>query len=191
MMRKLKLQVQISIDGFIGGINGSMDWLTMNWSDDISAYVNEITEPVDTILLGKNLAMGFIPHWMEVAGDAYHPEQHAGKKYFETPKIVFTKTLKHTEWPNTEVNNGPLEPEVNRIKKATGGDIIVYGGASFVSALLKKQLIDELHLFINPVILGKGMSIFQAINQQQHYNLETSRQFDCGIVMLRYSLKSS
>ncbi len=51
-MSKLKLQVQISIDGFIGGINGSMDWLTMNWSDDISAYVNEITEPVDTILLG-------------------------------------------------------------------------------------------------------------------------------------------
>ncbi len=62
-MRKLKLQVQMSVDGFISGLNNEMDWMTFNWSDDIKKYVDEITKPVDTILLGKNLAMGFIPHW--------------------------------------------------------------------------------------------------------------------------------
>jgi len=62
-MRKLKLQVQMTIDGFISGPNGEMDWMIFNWSDDLNEYVTQITEPIDTILLGKNLALGFIPHW--------------------------------------------------------------------------------------------------------------------------------
>ncbi|MCC6412607.1 MAG: dihydrofolate reductase family protein, partial [Saprospiraceae bacterium] len=62
-MRKLKLQVQTSIDGFIAGPNGEMDWVNQNWGDDINAYVTAITEPVDTILLGRKLAEGFIPYW--------------------------------------------------------------------------------------------------------------------------------
>ncbi|RYZ25005.1 MAG: dihydrofolate reductase [Chitinophagaceae bacterium] len=190
-MRKLKLQVQISIDGFIGGPNGSMDWLTTNWSDDISAYVTEITDSVDTILLGKNLAIGFIPHWKGVAEDPANPEQQAGKKFFETQKIVFSKTLQRPGWENTEVNNGPLREEVIKIKQQYGGDIIVYGGATFVSALFKENLIDELHLCINPVILGKGMAIFNAVDSMQHYVLKKSRQFDCGIALLKYDLKES
>lgn len=90
-MRKLKLQVQISIDGFIAGMNGEIDWVTFQWSDDIKKYVDLITQPVDTILLGKNLAMGFIPHWAAVAEDAGNPEQAAGITYTQIPKIVLVK----------------------------------------------------------------------------------------------------
>lgn len=185
-MRKLKLQVQLSIDGFISGLNNEMDWVTFNWSDDIKKYVDEITKPVDTILLGKNLAMGFIPHWAAVANDKDNPEHEAGVTYTQTPKIVFSKTLTKSEWDNTEVENGDFVEKINALKNQSGNDLIVYGGGKFVSSLIKEKLIDELHLFINAAILGKGMPIFQNVDTMQKLNLVSSKHFDCGIIVLVY-----
>ncbi|TDB67562.1 dihydrofolate reductase family protein [Arundinibacter roseus] len=183
-MRKLKLQVQISMDGFIAGTAGEMDWLLFNWSDDLKAYVAAITEPVDTILLGRALAEGFIPYWTA----AYLGEQfvEGAKKFVETPKIVFSKSLYEASWENTTLNSGELATEINALKQLEGADMIVYGGGKFVSSLLKDQLIDELHLFINPTILGRGMPIFSEITGKQTYKLLASQSFDCGIVVLTY-----
>jgi dihydrofolate reductase len=73
----------------------------------------------------------------------------------ETPKIVFTKSLNKSEWPNTEIATGDIKDEITKLKsKEGGGDIIVYGGASFDSSLIKENLIDEYYLFINPVAIG-------------------------------------
>lgn len=189
-MRKLKLQVQMSVDGFISGLNGEMDWLAVNWSDDIKKYVDEITKPVDTILLGKNLATGFIPHWAAVAKDIENPEHEAGIKFSETPKIVFSKTLTKSEWENTTVENGDFIKRIHELKKQAGKDIIVYGGGKFVSSLIREKLIDELHLFINPAIIGKGMPIFNEVNPMQQLEIMKTIQFECGIVLLKYQLKS-
>lgn len=185
-MKKLKLQVQMTVDGFISGQNGEMDWMTFNWSDDIKKYVGEITEPVDTILLGRNLATGFIPHWAGVANDDNNPEKEAGIKFSETSKIVFSKTLTKSEWENTEVENGDFVEKIKSLKQENGGDIIVYGGGKFVSSLIKEKLIDELHLFVNPAILGKGLPIFQEVQSMQKLELIKSNQFDCGIMLLVY-----
>lgn len=185
-MRKLKLQVQISVDGFVSGQNGEMDWLTFDWSDDIKTYVDEITKSVDTILLGKNLAMGFIPHWASVALDSQNPEQAAGIKFSETSKIVFSKTLTESAWENTIVENGDLTEKVIALKQQPGNDMITYGGGSFVSSLIKEKLIDELHLFVNPAILGKGMPIFQEVETMQQLTLSSSYHFSCGIIALVY-----
>ena len=68
-MRKLKLQVQISIDGFISGPQHELDWMTFPWTGDIESYVDQITAPVDTIVLGRKLAEGFIPHWGAIAAN--------------------------------------------------------------------------------------------------------------------------
>ena len=68
-MRKLKLQVQMSVDGFVAGPNGELDWMVFDWDDELKNYVTEITEPVDTILLGRKMAGGFISHWASVAAD--------------------------------------------------------------------------------------------------------------------------
>mgnify|MGYP000856613727 CR=1 FL=1 len=187
-MRKLKLQIQISVDGFIAGPNGEMDWLTANWTEDIINYVNELTQSMDTILLGKNLATGFIPYWSEVSKDENNPENEAGKIFSSTPKIVFSKTVSNTEWENTTIENGDFIKKVQALKQKDGKDIIVYGGGKFVSSLIKEQLIDELHLFINPVILGKGMPIFQNIKSIQNLNLISSNSFDCGVNVLVYGI---
>ena len=185
-MRKLKLQVQMTVDGFISGQNGEMDWMAFNWSEDIKKYVEEITQPVDTILLGKNLATGFIPHWAGVAKDEKNPEQKAGIKFSETYKIVFSKTLTKSEWDNTDVENGDFVEKINELKNHSGNDIIVYGGGKFVSSLIKENLIDELHLFVNPAILGKGMPVFQEVETMQKLSLISSKHFDCGIIVLVY-----
>lgn len=109
------------------------------------------------------------------------------KKMIEIPKIVFSKTLDKSEWVNTEIATGDdLRTEITRIKNQQGRDIIVYGGASFDSSLIKEKLIDEFYLFINPVALGKGMSIFKDLNEVRKFTLIESIVFDCGIVLLHY-----
>lgn len=188
-MRKLKLQVQMSVDGYIAGPNGELDWMVWDWGDDLKKYVTELTEPVDTILLGRKMADGFISHWAKVAEDPDDPEYWAGKKFTDTPKVVFTKTLDKSEWPNTELAKGDLADEINKLKDGEGKDIIVYGGAEFVTSLVKAGLIDEYYLFINPTALGKGLTIFNDLENRQDLILARSTPFECGIVVQVYEPK--
>ncbi|MBA4386095.1 MAG: deaminase [Anaerolinea sp.] len=185
-MRKLKLQVQMTVDGFIAGPNIEMDWMVFDWDDEISRYVKELTEPIDCIVLGRKLAQGFIPHWAGVAADVHHAEHAAGKKFSGTHKVIFTKTLEKSEWENTVLAKGDLVEEIMRLKNQTGGDMIAYGGGAFVSSLIQANLIDEYHLFINPTALGSGMSIFAGLKSRLNLTLKTARVFPCGIVVLYY-----
>ena len=188
-MRKLKLQVQMTVDGYIAGPNGEMDWTTFNWDNELNKYVNEITEPVDCIVLGRKLAEGFIPYWATVAANPDDPEFTSGKKFTGTHKVVFTKTLDKPKWDNTVLAKGDLVHEITQLKKQDGNDIIAYGGATFVSALIKQGLIDEFQLFINPTAIGNGMTIFKELDSKQDLTLVKSTSFDCGIVVLNYEPK--
>lgn len=188
-MRKLKLQVQMTVDGYIAGLNGEMDFMVWNWDDELKQYVKAITEPVDCIILGRKLAEGFIPHWATVAANPDDPEFTAGQKFTDTPKVVFTKTLDKSEWDNTVLAKGNLVDEITNLKKQDGKDIIAYGGATFVSALIKQGLIDKFYLLINPTAIGNGMTIFKELDSQQNLTLVKSTSFDCGIVVLNYEPK--
>jgi dihydrofolate reductase len=139
-MRKLKLQVQMTVDGYIAGLNGEMDWMTFNWDNELNQYVTEITDPVDCIVLGRKLAQGFIPYW------ASKPEGEDARgvdKLNNTAKVVFTKTLDRSEWDNTVLAKGDLVDEINKLKKQDGKDIIAYGGATFIYSLIQLQLVTE------------------------------------------------
>jgi dihydrofolate reductase len=85
MVRKLKLQVQISVDGCIAGPNGEMDWLVWNWDDKLKKYVDKLTEPVDTILMGRKMTDSFISHWSDVMNKPDDPWNAFSKKMMETP----------------------------------------------------------------------------------------------------------
>ena len=188
-LRKLKLQVQMSIDGYIAGPNGEMDWMVWNWDDKLKEYVNKLTDSVDSILLGRKMAEGFISHWSDVMTKPDDPSSidrsHAfAKKMIETPKVVFTKTLKKSKWANTDIATGDLTYEITKLKSQKGKDIIVYGGASFDSSLINAGLIDEFYLFVNPAAIGNGMSIFKELNKVQKFTMVESIAFDCGIVLL-------
>ena len=190
VMRKLRLQVQISVDGYIAGPNYEMDWLV--WDDKYLKYVNDITETVDTILLGRKMVDGFISYWTEVANKPDDPMNALAKKMIEIPKVVFTKTINKSRWINTDIATGDLKDEITKLKSQEGGgDIIVYGGVSFDSSLIKEKLIDEFYLFVNPVAIGNGKTIFKDLKEIQPFTLIESIGFDSGIVLLHYGVKKN
>jgi dihydrofolate reductase len=176
----------MSVDGYIAGPNGEMDWMVWNWDDRLKNYVFELTEPVDTIILGRKMTDGFVSYWSDIMTKPDDPSYDFAKKMIEIPKVVFTKTLKKSQWVNTTLATGDLTDEIMRLKSEKGRDIIVYGGATFDSSLIKAGLIDEFHLFINPVAIGSGMAIFKGINEIQKFTLVKFTPFDCGIVELQY-----
>ncbi|MGY4537576.1 dihydrofolate reductase [Mucilaginibacter sp. UYNi724] len=184
-MRKLKLQMQVSLDGFVAGPNNEMDWMTWNWDDKLKEYVQEITEPIDTIILGRVLAEGFIPVWKERSADP--SADRFTHKMVNDPKVVFTKTLVESPWENTTLATGDLTEEINKLKAQTGGDIVAYGGATFGAALIKHNLIDEYHIFVNPVAIGKGKTIYGALEANLPLNLVKATPFECGITVLCYT----
>jgi len=180
-VRTFNLQVQTSVDGYMAGPNDEMDWMTLPWTDDINAYVSALTEPVDCIVLGRKLAEGFIPAW---ATRTEGEEQAFIDKMNNTPKVVISNTLTESPWENAVVSGGDLAEIVNKLKAEPGGDLIAYGGGTLVRDLIAKGLLDELHLFVNPVAIGDGMPVFPRLDDHQRLRLVTAQPFDCGITAL-------
>jgi len=188
-MRKLKLQVQMSIDGCIAGPNNEMDWLIRDIKN--LKYIHGIAESVDTILMGRKMVDDFIPYWTDVMNKPDDPMYAFAKKMIEISKVVFTKTLNKSEWVNTELAKGDLKDEVTKLKCQKGKDILVYGGASLDSSLIKENLIDEFYLFVNPIVMGNGKNIFKDIKEIQKLSLIESKVLDYGLVLLHYEVKKN
>jgi dihydrofolate reductase len=168
----------MSVDSYIAGPKGELDWIISNWDDKLKNYVFKLTEPVDTIILGRKMTDGFVSYWSDVMTKPDDPWYAFAKKMIETPKVVFTKSLKKSQWTNTDIATGDLTDEITKLKSQDSKDIIVYGGASFDSSLIRAGLIDEFHLFINPVAIGKGMTIFIDLKEIQRFNLVKSVAFE-------------
>jgi dihydrofolate reductase len=188
-MRKLKLQVQISIDGFVStGPNDEQKWVTLVWAE-IRPYVLGLLDSTDTILIGRKLAVDYIPYWQDVNTKPDDPMYEVAQRIVRAKKVVFTRTLDKSIWGNTELAKGNLADEINKLKNQGGKDIIVYGGSSFVSEIIKEGLIDEFHLFVNPVALGQGGPIFDQLRNVQQLKLKKSIVYNSGLVLLNYEPK--
>jgi dihydrofolate reductase len=187
-VRKLKLQVQTTIDGYMGGPNGEMDWTTYPWTDDISTYIDALMEPVDTIVLGRKLAEGFIPAW-----ESGPPgEDQASIDWMNnTPKVVITNSLTESPWKNATVAGGDVGETINGLKAKDGGDLIAYGGSTLVTGLIAEGLVDDIHLFVNPNAIGAGLPVFANLDTNQQFRLVNAQPFECGITALHYAPKDT
>lgn len=166
-MRKLKLQMQTTVDGFVGRPSGELDWMSFEADDELSRFINALTDSCDTILMGRKMTDGFVKYWTSVAENPESPEYDFARKMVDYPKIVFTKTLDESPWANTTLAKGDIAEEVARLKNQPGKDIIVYGGANFVRSLIRENLIDEYNFFVNPVAIGNGLTVFDDLNNQK------------------------
>lgn len=181
--------MQMSIDGFVStGPHDEQKWVTWAW-EEIRTHVLGLLDSSDTILIGRKLAVDYIPYWQDVNTKPDDPMYEAAQRIVRAKKVVFTKTLDKSIWDNTELAKGGLADEIIKLKKQNGKDIMVYGGSSFVSAIIKEGLIDEFHLFVNPVALGHGGAIFDQLKNVRQLKLKNSVVYPCGIVLLHYEPK--
>lgn len=183
-MRKVKLSMQMTVNGYVGGPNGENDWMTWNPDDEFLEFLNSHFDSSDTLLLGRKLADGFIEHWENVA--VSNPNHPLAKKIVDTPKVVFTKTLDESIWNNTVLAKGNLAEEIADLKEQNGKDIAVIGGARLVSSLIKEGLIDEYHLIVNPTAIGSGMTIFNSLDRIQKFSPIDAKLYPGGKTVLSY-----
>lgn len=186
-MRKLKLQVQISVDGYVAGINGELDW-TVRSDDKLWQLINELADSSGTLLLGRKMSEDFVPHFEAFESD--NPRITFARKMVNIPKIIFSKTLDKPFGKNTSLAKGNLADEITKLKNQSGKDILVYGGAGFVSSLIAGGHIDEFFLFVNPVMINKGLRIFDLLNGRQKLSLISATPYECGVTVLRYKLNN-
>src|SRR5690606_1337274 len=130
---------------------------------------------------------GFITHWENVVNNQPDsPDFSFAEKMVNTPKIIFTKTLDKPIGKNTSLAKGNLADEISNLKYQSGKDIIVYGGAGFVSSLIQGEHIDEFNFFVNPTLLSKGMRIFDLLDNTQNLSLISATSYGNGVAILRY-----
>lgn len=188
-MRKLKLQMQISLDGYVAGPEGQLDWMTWDHDQKLWDSVNHLTDTSDTIIMGRKMTPEFINYWENVVDNQPDsPEFSFAHKMVDMRKIVFSKTLSSIKGRNVSVENGDLVQKITALKKEKGKDIVVYGGAGFVSSLIQHNLIDDYYLFRNPTAIGKGMSIF---SDRKSFKLIESTPYATGVVMNHLQLRAT
>ena len=193
-MKKLILQMQMSVDGFVGA-NGDHPWQLWEWGDD-SAWDEELKQDfnaafatIDTILLSRKMAEeGYLNHWGNAARKYPQDRFYAfAQRIVEAQKVVPSDKLETSRWERTQVVSGDLPREVNLLKQGAGGNIAVFGGAGFASALIAAGLVDEFQLFINPAVLGAGRRIFDQ-GGFSRLKLIGSKAYASGMVLNRYAL---
>ena len=184
-MRKLKLQTQITVDGFVSATNGKNDWIFISGPDEAGFQkLIDLADSSDTLLLGRKMTSGFFGHWENMADSKPDsPQKTLGQLIVNMRKIVFSRTEATISGRNVEVENGDLATVVQALKNQPGKDILVYGGADFVSSLITLNLIDEYYIIVCPVAIGKGLTIFK---EQQVLKLESSTAFKNGKVLNKY-----
>jgi dihydrofolate reductase len=186
-MRKLKLQMRISVDGFVAAPNGEEDW-NIKPDEKIWHLINELPDSSDTILIGRKMAAAFIPHFESFEPD--NPRFAFAQKMVNIPKVIFSRTLDKPFGKNTSLAKGKLAEEIATLKNQPGKDILVYGGAGFVAELIAGGHIDEFYLFVIPVIRNEGMKIFDLPGKRQNLSLISATPCENGITVLHYQLKN-
>ncbi len=180
--------MHMSLDGFVCGPDGEQDWMTMT-DEEMGKYLGkDLLKTVDTMLVGRVLYQGFASYWPSVARSTEYPKElvEFAQWMEDTPKIVFTRTLNTVEWKNTRIANKGIVEEMADLKKQPGGDMVIFGGAGIVSAFTNLNIVDEYRIKLEPVVLGKGRSLFADVNERIRLELYHSKAFDSGVVGLYY-----
>jgi len=194
-MRKIISFMHISLDGFVAGPNGEMDWIKVD--EEIFDYVGKRISEGDTALYGR-VTYQMMENYWPAAGDkptaTRHDIEHS-KWYSKVHKVVLSKTMKNSGLTNTKIISDNLSDRINEIKQsrpASGGsgskDILLFGSPTATHSLIQLNLIDGYWLFVNPIILGQGIPLFVDIKDKIKLKLLTTRQFTSGVTELNYTV---
>jgi dihydrofolate reductase len=189
-MRKVILLEHISLDGFVAGPQGEMDWIYID--DEMFEVVGELTDSADTALYGRvtyEMMESYWPTAGEQPGASKHDIQHSNWVNNAT-KIVFSRTLKETNWNNTRIISENIDEEIRRLKDQEGENMLMIGSPGIAQTFMKLKLIDEYWLYLNPVILGNGIRLFNNGHDRTNLKLIESKNFEAGVVGLHFSAET-
>ena len=185
-MRNLIFFMHTSLDGFVTGINGEMDWI--NLDDSMFDFVATMTDKADTALYGRVTYEMMQSYW-PTAGEQLNATKHDIEHstwYNKVSKIVLSKTINDSGLHNTKVISDQLSDNINKLKQQDGKNILIFGSPRASQSLLNQDLIDEFWLFVNPVILGQGIPLFKNITGTTKLKFVESKTFACGVIAIHY-----
>ena len=191
-MRKVILTMHMSLDGFIAGPNGELDWTAAD--EAVDDDLPELLSTADTALVGRVLYQGFASYWPSY--DITAPSKSKGEIAFanwinEVPKLVFSTTLENAEWQNSRVvavkSDADIADEVAKLKTQPGKNLVLWGGVRIAQTFAQLGLIDEYWLLIQPKVLGSGQPLFNDIKDRINLKLVSAQpHHTVGAVAVRY-----
>jgi dihydrofolate reductase len=187
-MRKIVLFMHTSLDGFVAGPNGEMDWI--NVDNDMFEYAGMRTNEADTALYGRVTYQMMEAYWPTAGNQpaaTKHDIEHS-RWYNKVAKIILSKTMRGANLPNTTIISDNAPNEINKIKQQPGKEIIIFGSPSAAHSLMSENLIDDYWLFVNPILLGKGIPLFNDIKDRVKLKLAATNVFSSGVVCLHYEM---
>ncbi|WP_243348566.1 dihydrofolate reductase family protein [Parabacteroides sp. FAFU027] len=187
-MRKIISFMHMSLDGFVAGPNGEMDWIKVD--EEIFDFVGKRISESDTALYGRVTYQMMENYWPTAADKpaaTKHDIEHS-KWYNKAHKVVLSKTLKEAGLTNTTIISDNLADRISEIKQMAGNEILLFGSPTATHFLMQLNLIDGFWLFVNPIILGQGIPLFVDIKDKIKLNLLSSRPFSCGVTELNYTV---
>jgi dihydrofolate reductase len=185
-MRNLIFFMHISLDGFVAGLNGEMDWIKLD--EAMFDFVATMTDQADTALYGRvtyEMMQSYWPKAGEKPNASKHDKEHSAW-YNKVSKIVLSRTISEIGLDNTVVISDQLSENINKLKQQDGKNILIFGSPGASQSLLNQGLIDEFWLFVNPIILGKGRPLFKDITGTTKLKFVESKTFACGVIALHY-----
>lgn len=187
-MARLVVYNSVSLDGYFTGYGGDLSWAyegsdDPEWNAFVSANAQGGMQGGGRLLFGRITYEMMASYWPTNAAIEAQPAVAEGMNAM--PKIVFSRTLKKASWSNTRLMNGNLTAEVASLKNEPG-DLVVFGSGILVSQLASEGLIDEYQLVVNPIVLGKGRTMFETIKASIPLKLLRSRTFANGKAFLSY-----
>jgi dihydrofolate reductase len=181
-MKKVILNLAVSLDGFIEGPNGEVDWMT--FGEETGTALNDFIQQIDTILYGRvsyELWGNHVPpdNSSDFEKDFYNKVNKLNKYVFSSVKSDFGG--------NPTVINSDISQHINNLKKQPGKNIWLYGGAGLISTFVNLNLIDEIRMAVMPIILGDGKPMFKEIKNRIKLKLLKSVSSKSGVVALSYA----
>lgn len=182
-MRKLSAFENVSLDGFFVDATNDMSWAHKH-DAEWNAFASGNASGEGALLFGRVTYQMMASFWPTPQAAQMLPDVAAGMN--RMPKFVASRTLERPDWENTTLLQGDLVAEVRALKASPGPDLVILGSGSIVSQLAQARLIDEFQLVVNPLVLGRGRTLFETVAGRLDLRFSRSRSFTNGNLVLWY-----
>lgn len=179
--------MHVSLDGFVAGPNGEMDWIKVD--EDMFRFAEDRIQQSDTALYGHitwQMMDAYWPTAPDQPNASWHDISH-GKWYNSVEKYVLSRTMKSDPAKKVHVIGKDLVNEIHELKKGSGKEVVIFGSPSAGHSLAQLGLVDEYWLFVNPILVGKGIPMFSGLKDKVKLTLVSSHVLKSGVVVLNYT----